>query len=163
MQQLIHLMSKVQLAPGVAVGLMVSAASGLGQAGLNLTVTAGIARVGTLQDDAALTNKAAYGMNQPGRVIEVSADATVAMTDAVTRLLWLKTDGTFVLTLDATDPNDVAPELGPNPFRGEMLALGQQEGPLRRREAASVLLAKVTAAAGAITVVNNTVRAQVLI
>lgn len=156
MQQLMNLLGKVQLEPGVAVGLLASAG-----AGLNLNVAAGIARVGSLDNDPAVTNLAARGMNQPGRVIEVGAQA-IAVNNGV-NLVWLKTDGSLAVTADAQDPVDVAPELGPDPFKGALLALDQQEGPLRRRPAAAVLLAKVTAAAGAITAVDNRVRSMILI
>jgi len=157
MQQLMNLLGKVQLEPGVAVGLLASAG-----AGLSLDVAAGIARVGSLDNDPAVTNLAARGMNQPGRVIEVGAQAVV-VPNAQVSLVWLKTDGSLAVTADAVDPADVAPELGPDPFKGAMLAFDQQEGPLRRRPAASVLLAKVTAAGGAITAVDNRVRSMILI
>lgn len=156
MQQLMNLLGKVQLEPGVAVGLLASAG-----VGLSLNVAAGIARVGSLDNDPAIANKAAQGMNQPGRVIEVGAQA-VNVTNGV-HLVWLKTDGTLAVSADSDDLASVAPELGADPFKGALLALGQQEGPLRSRPVASVLLAKVTAAAGAITAVDNRVRSMVLI
>lgn len=159
MNQIFHLLDKVALGLGVAEGLMVSAG-----AGLTANVSAGIARVGSLNDMPGEANKALPGMNQPGKMIEKAA-ATINVTDNAISLIWLKTDGTLAVTADGTDLdaiNDLAPEKGNNPFKGEMLALGMQRGPLRKAEAASVLLARVTAATGAITAVDNLVRTKVL-
>lgn len=149
-KQLFHILDGVRLGIGVAQGLMTK---GNANTKLQLDVDKGIAMVGTLDDDPAITNKAALGLNQPGRIIEY-AGGNIALLSNSNYLVWLKTDGTLAATLmPATlDPNDACPEMGPDPFKGTMLALDAQEGPLRRREGISCLLANVLTAAGTATV-----------
>lgn len=164
-------LDKVALGVGVCRGMLVS-----GETTATVTVAPGVARVGSLDGDPGATNKAEQGMNQPGKLKEIKT----AMTDSVAALangvylLWLKTDSTLALVLDplsilptpgVSDPADLSPEYGNNPFKGEMIdgrvpgGTGQQklqEGPLRRAPVASCLLAKVTVAAGIATTVDNT-------
>lgn len=172
MQYGFHALDKVALGVGVCRGMLVS-----GQATATLSVAPGVARVGSLDGNPGATNKAAAGMNQPGTLIEVKSALTksVAAEANGSYYLFLKTDGTLALVLDplsvlptpgVSDPADLCPEVGNNPFKGEMLdgrAPGSsvdkklQEGPLRRAEMASCLLARVTVAAGVASVVDNTV------
>lgn len=175
MQYDFHGLDNVQLALGVAEGLKASMPGGL-----NVAFTAGMARVGSLNNDGSL-NVAQQGMNQPGKEVEVAAQTVAAGAAAGKYLFWLKTDKTIVAVFDPmsalpvpaeSDPNDLAPELGNDPFKGEMIdgrvpgGSGQtklQRGPLRRQEAASVLLCVATVAGGAVTEVNNLVRRQILL
>ncbi len=149
-KQIFHLLDGVRLTVGVAQGLLTYKDA---NTALQLNVEKGMAMVGTLDNDASITNKAAYGMNQPGKLIEY-AGGNLALASNKTHLIWLKTDGTLAATdMPASmDPNDASPELGPDPFKGVMLALDQQKGGLRRREAASCLLAEVKTTAGTGTV-----------
>ena len=149
-KQIFHLLDGVKLTVGVVQGLLTAKDA---NTALQLNVDKGMAMVGTLDNDPSITNKAAFGMNQAGRVIEY-ASGNIALLSNKVYHVWLKTDGTLAATERATsmDPNDAAPELGPDPFKGAMLALQQQEGPLRRREAASCLLADVTTEPGTGTV-----------
>lgn len=150
-----------RLGRGVVQGLLVRPTAGLGNAGLNLTVDPGIAVVGTLQDDAGVPF-GQRGHNQPGKLVERLAATTQAVPDNVTRLLWLKTDNTLALTAEPTGNQtlaDVAPEKGPDPDRGSWRdSVKIPENNLREIPIASVYLAKVTSAAGAITVCDGTKR-----
>lgn len=177
MQHLFHALSKIQLGLGVVEGLKVSAAAG------KVSATEGMARLGARASDVP-DNKAEFGMNRPGRVMEVAAMAAVdvlanALATPVTQLVWLKADGSGLLvTRDKVGGEslaDVLPdsELQEDPFKGDMLdgrtpgSVGQtrlQQGPLRGREPAAVLLARITvdATSSDVTAVDNTVKTRVL-
>lgn len=160
MLQLIHAISNVQLGLGVVQGLLAAAKAGNGNE-LKVTIDKGIARVGS-KDGDTLANKALEGLNQPGMPLEF-AGGDVTVTAGQKSYVWLKTDGTLEATDWADDPNSVAPEYGPDPHKGAMLKYDSQAGPLRRPEAASVLLCEVTADANQVTAVSNLVRTMVVI
>lgn len=170
MHQLINALSRVALEPGVVQGLMVEAVGG--PTPLRISADKGIAKVGTLQDDASITNRAALGFNQPGRKIETAIQtldlvAATGVPGDLTRdyFVFLKTDGSLeAAQVPASgDPNEVAPEYGPDPFRGVLLVQQMQEGPIRRRESACALIARVSVDTLAVTAVDNTVRNTALI
>lgn len=154
--QVIQLLDGVKLGVGVKRGLAVSAVA----SALNVDVAWGVAQVGTVQDDASITNKAALGYNQPGKVIEVAAatNAGGAFTANSTQLLWLKNDGTYVITADTTtgDYLDVCPQFGPDPYRAAIIS-DLQESYLRQKRMAAIPLARVVSGASAVTSVDNTI------
>jgi hypothetical protein len=166
-QHLFHLLNKVELATGVIEGSWASATAGIGAAGLGVTVDKGMSRVGpTATSVAAMADKAEPGLNVPGARIQYDA-LTVNVPDAQVSLVWLKTNGTLAATADLAAGQslaDVAPELTPDPNSGAMIngTNVSQKGPLRQQQPASVLIARVTAAGGAITKVDNTVQTRVL-
>lgn len=151
----------VETALGVVEGLAFSTTA----ASLTLTVAAGKARVGTVQDDASIENKAAYGLNQPGKVIK-TAQLTIAVpansTGANARLVWLTPAGALALSLvpaNGQNPADVAPAgcLGPDMNRGRLLD-ADQNGNLHPRPLAGVILGKVTSNGTDITLADDTYR-----
>lgn len=155
----------VEFELGVVEGFRFSTVGG----SLTLTVGAGIARVGSVQDDAALVNKAALGMNQPGFVKKTSANLTVAIpansTGATERLVWLLPNMTLALSVVPAvgqTPADVAPvgALGPDLNRGRLLNV-DQDGSLHPRPLAGVILGRVTSNGTDILTADDTYRQMV--